>query len=121
MVSTFGYVNASWTLRADLTAEYFCRLLNFMDAGDYQRFTPELRAEDKGMHAQPWITSFSPGYMKRALDRLPRQGDREPWVNPQDYRKDKKMFLEGEIEDGALAFGSKPASSAGEKGIRKAG
>ena len=121
MVSTFGYVNASWTLRADLTAEYFCRLVKFMDEGGYQRFTPELRAEDKGMPEQPWITAFSPGYMTRALDRLPRQGDREPWINPQNYRKDKKMFLEGEIDDGALVFGPEPVTDAGENDIREAG
>jgi len=104
MMSTFGYINASWTLRADLTAEYFCRVVNHMDAGGYRQFVPRLRAEDRDMQARPWITGFSPGYMQRGLDGLPKQGDREPWVNPQDYRRDKKMFLKGDIDDGELVF-----------------
>ena len=104
LVSTFGYINASWTLRADLTAEYFCRLVNHMDAGAYRRCTPRLRSEDRAMQMQPWITDFSPGYMQRALDRLPKQGDREPWINPQNYRVDKTMFREGPIDDGVLVF-----------------
>jgi cation diffusion facilitator CzcD-associated flavoprotein CzcO len=104
LVSTFGYINASWTLRADLTAEYFCRLLNFMEAGGYRQCTPRLRSEDSAMQMQPWITGFSPGYMQRALDRLPKQGDREPWINPQNYRADKKMFRDGEVDDGSLTF-----------------
>ena len=104
MMSTFGYINASWTLRADLTAEYFCRVVNHMDAGGYRQFAPRLRAEDRDMKTQPWITGFSPGYMQRGLDRLPKQGDREPWVNPQNYQLDKKMFLKGEIDDGELVF-----------------
>jgi len=107
MMSTFGYINASWTLRADLTAEYFCRVVNHMDAGGYQQFTPRLRAEDGDMQARPWITGFSPGYMQRALDRLPKQGDREPWINPQNYRLDKKMFLKGAIDDGTLRFSAR--------------
>lgn len=104
LVSTFGYINASWTLRADLTAEYFCRLVNHMDAGGYSQCTPRLRAEDKGMEKRPWITDFSSGYVQRALDLMPMQGDREPWINPQNYRTDKKMFREGVIDDGALVF-----------------
>ena len=104
MMSTFGYINASWTLRADLTAEYFCRVVNHMDAGGYRQFTPRVRAEDRDMQARPWITEFSPGYMQRGLDRLPKQGDREPWINPQNYKLDKKMFLKGEIDDDELVF-----------------
>ena len=104
LVSTFGYINASWTLRADLTAEYFCRLANFMDVGGYRQCTPRLRSGDGSMQMQPWITGFSPGYIQRALDRLPRQGDREPWINPQNYRADKKMFREGDVDDGSLTF-----------------
>lgn len=121
MVSTFGYVNASWTLRADLTAEYFCRLLNFMDDGRYRYFTPQIRDEDMGMKKRPWITGFSPGYMTRMLDKLPRQGEREPWINPQDYSKDKKMFIHGEIDDGALVFRPVPVAKASKQENRRAG
>jgi cation diffusion facilitator CzcD-associated flavoprotein CzcO len=121
LVSTFGYINASWTLRADLTAAYVCRLLNFMDENGYRHFTPQLRDEDRAMQEQPWITGFSPGYMTRALDRMPKQGDREPWINPQNYKKDKTMFLEGAIDDGALIFGTTLVGDAGGDEERKAG
>jgi len=104
MVSTFGYINASWTLRADLTAEYFCRLVNYMDENDCGQCTPTLRAEDKGMSSQPWITDFSPGYIDRALERLPKQGGHEPWINPQNYQHDKKVFLKDRLDDGTLLF-----------------
>ena len=104
LVATFGYINASWTLRADLTAEYACRLLNHMDARGAQQVTPRLRSGDAGMQARPWIDGFSSGYVRRAMDRFPRQGDREPWVNPQNYRSDKAMIRRGEIDDGVLQF-----------------
>jgi hypothetical protein len=56
------------------------------------------------MPARPWIGEFSSGYMQRAMHLLPRQGDREPWINPQRYARDKKMIRFGALEDGALAF-----------------
>ncbi len=104
MVSTFGYINASWTLRADLTAEYFCRLVNYMDEHGFRQCTPRLSEEEKQMPAKPWITDFSSGYIQRVLPLMPRQGDHEPWVNPQSYKADRKMFLEAPLDDGALIF-----------------
>ncbi len=104
MISTFGYINASWTLRADLTAEYMCRLLNHMDATATQQVTPQLRPQDAGMPARPWIEGFSAGYMQREMHKFPKQGDREPWVNTQDYRRDRKLFLRDSFDDGALVF-----------------
>ena len=104
LVSTFGYVNASWTLRADLTAKYFCRLVNHMDRHGYRQCTPRLRAEDREMSKQPWIIGFSPGYLKRALANLPKQGDRIPWLNPQDYTKDRRILGSDPLEDGVLTF-----------------
>jgi cation diffusion facilitator CzcD-associated flavoprotein CzcO len=106
LVSTFGYVNASWTLRADLIAEWFCRLVNHMDAVGARQCTPTLRDEDRAMPQKPYIMNFSSGYIQRVLGQLPKQGDRAPWVNPQDYIRDRKMFREGPIDDGALAFTS---------------
>ncbi|MBI3675238.1 MAG: NAD(P)/FAD-dependent oxidoreductase [Proteobacteria bacterium] len=111
MVSTFGYINASWTLRADLTSEYVCRLINHMDKTRARQATPRLRESDRTMPARPWITDFSSGYMSRMMDRFPKQGDREPWINPQNYTRDKKMIRYGEIEDGVLAF-SNPQKAA---------
>jgi cation diffusion facilitator CzcD-associated flavoprotein CzcO len=104
LVSTFGYINASWTLRADLTAEYVCRLLNHMDRKGVRQCTPRLRDSDQGMAARPWIEDFSSNYMQRKMHLLPKQGDREPWLNPQNYGRDKKMIRKGKLEDGALVF-----------------
>ncbi len=92
LVATFGYINASWTLRADLTAEYACRLLNHMDARGARQVTPRLREADRDMPPRPWIDGFSSGYMQRMMHRFPKQGDREPWLNPQNYTRDKKMI-----------------------------
>ena len=104
LISTFGYINASWTLRADLTSEYVCRLLKHMDSTGTRVATPTLRPGEAAMPARPWIEDFSSGYMQRAMDRLPKQGDREPWINPQDYQRDKIMIRKGVIDDGVLAF-----------------
>ncbi len=112
LVSTFGYINASWTLRADLTCEYVCRLVNHMDRAGATQVTPRLRDSDGSMPARPWIDDFSAGYMQREMHRFPRQGDREPWINPQDYRHDKQMIRHGAIEDGALVFETAHAAAA---------
>lgn len=109
LVCTFGYINASWTLRADLTSEYVCRLLNHMDSIGARQVTPRLRPSDANMPQRPWIDDFSSGYMERMMHRFPMQGDRAPWLNPQNYRRDKKMIRFGEIDDGALEFVRAPA------------
>ena len=106
LVQTWGYINASWTLRADLVAEYFCRLLNHMDHIGARQVVPKLRPQDRNMQPRPWIEDFSSGYMQRAMPLFPKQGDREPWLNPQNYRKDKHMFRTAPFDDGALVFSS---------------
>ena len=103
LVTTFGYINASWTLRADLTAEYACRLIKHMDESGLRQCTPRLRDEEKDMPARPWITSFSSGYMQRMMPKFPKQGDRDPWINTQSYDLDKKL-TRGPIEDGVIIF-----------------
>jgi cation diffusion facilitator CzcD-associated flavoprotein CzcO len=120
LVSTFGYINASWTLRADLTAEYVCRLINHMDDLGVRQVTPGLREGDLDMPARPWIDAFSSGYMQRVMHRFPKQGDREPWINPQNYARDRKMIRFGSLEDGALVFGNrKPDAGARVASIRE--
>ncbi len=104
MVSTFGYINASWTLKADLTAEYVCRLINHMDKTGTRQCTPRLRGSDRGMPARPWIEDFSSGYIQRQIHRLPKQGTHGPWINTQDYALDKKIIRDGDIADGILEF-----------------
>jgi cation diffusion facilitator CzcD-associated flavoprotein CzcO len=109
MASTFGYINASWTLRSDLTAEYVCRLLNHMRKKGVAQCTPRLREQDRNMKERPWIDGFSSGYMQRMMHRMPRQGDHEPWINPQNYRRDKKMFKHSPIDDGVMQFSKQSA------------
>ena len=104
MISTFGYINASWTLKADLTSEYTCRLINHMDETGTRQCTPRLRDSDRDMQARPWIDDFSSGYIQRQLHLLPKQGDRQPWINTQDYSLDRKIIRHGAIEDGVLEF-----------------
>jgi monooxygenase len=104
LASTFGYVNASWTLRADLIARYVCRLLNHMQATGTDICTPRLRASDASMQTRPLLDHLSSGYIRRVADRFPRQGDREPWINPQDYNRDKAMFRKSPVDDGVMRF-----------------
>lgn len=106
MVSVFGYTNASWTLRADLIAEFACRLINRMDATGTEIVQPKLRPQDQQMQPRPWLDGFTPGYLQRASHLMPKQGDRQPWINPQNYRKDKKMFRHSSLDDGVLEFRS---------------
>ncbi len=108
LVSTFGYINASWTLRADLVAEYTCRLLNHMTETGTRAFTPTLRPSDANMPRRPWIDDFSSGYMQRMMPMLPKQGDREPWLNTQRYSADRKLLRKGPVDDGVMQF-SNPA------------
>ncbi len=102
LVQTFGYINASWTLRADLTAAWVCRLINTMDSKGARQATPRLGDECRNMTSRPWIDDFPAGYVLRALDFLPRQGDRDPWRNTQDYALDVRLVKRSPIEDGVL-------------------
>lgn len=115
MAQTFGYINASWTLRADLTAEYVCRLLNHMDGIGMRQVTPQLREEDRDMQPRPWIEDFSAGYMRRVMHLFPRQGDRAPWQNTQNYAQDKKMIRQAPIDDGAVIFSNPVPARLGEQ------
>ena len=103
LVQTFGYINASWTLRADLTSSYVARLLNHMDEKGYAVACPELREADQDMTPRPWIDDFSPGYMQREMHRFPRQGT-GPWRNTQDFATDKRLAAEPLEVDGVLTF-----------------
>ena len=91
LISTFGYINASWTLRADINSSYACRILNHMKKTGTKRATPRLRESDMDMPQRDWIEGFSSGYMKRSMSEMPKQGDREPWLNTQDFYRDKTV------------------------------
>ncbi len=109
LASTFGYTNASWTLKADLTAEYVCRILNTMDRGGYAFCTPRNADPTVTQDATPPLSS---GYMQRAKDILPKQGSKRPWKLHQNYAKDMLALRFGAIDDGALAFTPRDARSA---------
>ena len=103
MVSSFGYINASWTLRSDLIGRFVCRLLNHMTATGTQQCTPRLRLSDHDMPARPYIVDFSSGYMQRMMPLLPKQGDRDPWRNLQVFAADQK-FINAPVDDGVMQF-----------------
>jgi cation diffusion facilitator CzcD-associated flavoprotein CzcO len=102
-VFTLGYTNASWTLKADLTSEYVCRLLNHMDAHGYKRCVPEVT--DPSVVEEP-ILDFNSGYVLRALDKLPKQGSKEPWKLRQNYVVDTRAIRHSPLDDGVMQFAS---------------
>ena len=97
----FGYVNASWTLKADLTAEYVCRLLRHMDRRGASIVVPR---RDPSVGVQPFL-SFTSGYVQRASAILPKQGTRRPWQVHQNYFMDMLALRFGRVDDGVLRFG----------------
>jgi len=104
MVSVFGYINASWTLRADLTAEWVCRALNHMSSTQTTKMVPVVPDALKDMPTKDWIADFPAGYMQRSMHLQPRQGDQAPWVNSQNFRKERALFGKPIESDGALHF-----------------
>jgi monooxygenase len=105
LASAFGYTNASWTLKCDLTAEYVCRLLKYMDGHGYHISTP--RVNDPTIEPEP-VLDFTSGYVKRALDTLPRQGSKTPWRLYQNYVRDLSMLRYGRVDDGTIEFRAAP-------------
>lgn len=104
---SFGYTNASWTLKSDLTCEYVCRLLNHMDRQGYRQVTP--RRNDPDLHPEPWV-DFSSGYIQRAVAKFPKQGSKKPWKLYQNYAKDLLALRYGKLDDGAIEFSGKAKS-----------
>jgi cation diffusion facilitator CzcD-associated flavoprotein CzcO len=101
LASAFGYTNASWTLKADLTSDYVCRLLNYMDRHGYAYCTP--RRKDPEVTEVPFL-DFTSGYVQRALDQLPRQGSKKPWKLHQNYALDLLALRFGRVNDGVMEF-----------------
>ena len=99
MAVTFGYTNASWTLKCDLTCELVCRLLTLMDQKGYRICVPRLT--DPEVQEEP-LLDFSSGYVQRALSELPKQGSKAPWRVHQNYALDLMTLRHGPLEDGVL-------------------
>jgi cation diffusion facilitator CzcD-associated flavoprotein CzcO len=110
----FGYTNASWTLKADLAADYVTRLLRHMDAHGYTQVVA--RAPEHERTAESMMSSLNSGYVRRADGRLPRQGKRLPWRVLNNYLRDAPMLRHGRIDDGILQF-TKAASPRLEVGV----
>ncbi|RFZ10746.1 FAD-containing monooxygenase EthA [Mycobacterium marinum] len=104
MAYTVGYTNASWTLKADLVSEFVCRLLNYMDANDYDSVVVERPGSD--VQECPFM-EFTPGYVLRVIDELPKQGSRKPWRLNQNYLRDIHLIRRGKIDDEGLRFAKK--------------
>ncbi|GAB7067639.1 NAD(P)/FAD-dependent oxidoreductase [Mycobacterium hodleri] len=98
---TFGYTNASWTLKADLVSEFVCRVLNYMDDNGFDRVVPEHPGSSVG--ELPFM-DFAPGYFLRAIDQLPKSGSRAPWRLKQNYLLDLRLIRQGKVDDEALHF-----------------
>ncbi len=100
LAAVFGYTNASWTLKADLTCGYVARLLIYMDKHGYVSATPTL---PETINTEP-LVNLQSGYFLRSLDTLPKQGTETPWRNPENYLKDFKTIRWGKFNDGVMAF-----------------
>jgi cation diffusion facilitator CzcD-associated flavoprotein CzcO len=96
-----GYTNASWTLKADLTSEYVCRLLRHMSAHGLDTVTP--LAPDPSQPTRPFLDLES-GYVQRSMDTFPRQGAVTPWRLNQNYPRDVRLLRHGPIEDAGVRF-----------------
>ncbi len=103
LAMAFGYTNASWTLKTDLTARYVCRLLRYMDKHDYTIAVPR---REKDVTPQPFL-DFTSGYVQRAGGSLPKQGSRRPWRVHQNYLRDSMIIRYSRLVDGVLRFGAK--------------
>ncbi|MFN3582818.1 flavin-containing monooxygenase [Phenylobacterium sp.] len=113
MVWVFGYFRASWTLRADLVADFVCRLLNHMDQKGAKKVEVALRPEDRDMKLSSWIDpeNFNPGYLMRGMHLLPKRGDKPEWQHSQDYWAEKDELPKIDLDDAAFVYGGVKAKA----------
>ncbi|MDZ4370158.1 MAG: NAD(P)/FAD-dependent oxidoreductase [Phenylobacterium sp.] len=106
LVWVFGYFRASWTLRADLVADFVLRLLDHMKAKGARTVSVALRPEDQDMPRLPWIDpeNFNPGYLMRSMHLLPRRGDKPEWQHSQDYWTEKDELPLIDLDDPAFVY-----------------
>ncbi len=102
----FGYFRASWTLRADLIADFVCRLLAHLDKTGTSMVAPVLPESAADMPRQPWVEpdNFNPGYLTRSMHLMPKQGPEDPWRLLHDYMVERDVLPAADIEDGSLTF-----------------
>lgn len=108
----FGYTNASWTLKADISSEYVCRLLKHMDKKGLQQCTP--RNKDSSVVTDAFL-NLNSGYIQRAKDKLPKQGNKAPWKPYVNYAKDLLSFRFSSVDDGVMEFSNPTSTTSGVK------
>jgi monooxygenase len=116
LAAVFGYINASWTLKADLICSYVCRLLNYMERKGVRQVTPMNRHETA---VAPFVEKFTPGYIQRAVASWPKQGSKAPWRVHQNYIRDILSLKWSPIKDEALEF-SNPAVDSSKSAVETA-
>lgn len=103
LAGLFGYLNAGWTLRVDIVADWLCRLLNQMDAWDMDVATPHLPDDHGLVDARTWEL-FSSGYLQRGRHLIPKSATTAPWRISMDYRADRRELRDAPIDDGVMRF-----------------
>ncbi|MGY2893797.1 flavin-containing monooxygenase [Deinococcus sp. UYEF24] len=106
----FGYTNSSWTLKAELTADYVCRLLKYMDQHGYRAVSAQA---DPLTEERP-LLNFSSGYVTRSAELLPKQGSKRPWQVYQNYLLDKYTIQLSALDDGTLKFSGRREGTAAD-------
>jgi cation diffusion facilitator CzcD-associated flavoprotein CzcO len=115
MTIVFGYLNASWTLKVDIVARYTCRMLDHMQTTGTRIAMPYMPDPDAVKEETELFEGFSSGYVQRSKEILPKQGEEMPWRLTQDYLFERKVLLEGELDDGALVFSNPDTASLAQK------
>lgn len=108
LASSFGYTNASWTLKSDLTAAYVARLLNTMKKRGMRQATPRISGD---VQPEPFL-DFTSGYVQRGMNKFPKQGDRKPWRVHQNYALDLMALRYGSIDADMEFSNPEPSRSA---------
>jgi hypothetical protein len=120
----FGYFRASWTLRADLLADFVCRLLKHMDEKGVTKVSIAVPPSDKDMKIMSWMDpeNFNPNYLMRDMHLLPKRGDKPEWQHTQDYWTERDVIPAIDLDNPAFVYeGSKAEQAAGKEKAKAAG
>lgn len=105
----FGYTNASWTLKCDLSNGYFCRLIQYMDEYGFTKCVPD--QNDPNLELESFV-DFNSSYILRYIQTYPKQGNKEPWKLKQDYYQDLKKLKKERVDDDFMKFSNSTKPSA---------
>ncbi len=120
----FGYFRASWTLRADLLADFVCRLLKHMDEKGVTKVSIAIPEADKDMKLLSWMDpqNFNPNYLMRDMHLLPKRGEKPEWQHTQDYWTERDVIPAIDLDNPAFVYeGSKAGQAAGKEKVKAAG